>query len=228
MGKLSEEMILQRLQSHMVGENSLWENQIGFLKGRPTVDDIQAVVDIATKARRGTGKCKGFCALVSIDICNAFNTTRWKSCTEAMKREKLQDCLLQIIDDYRSDRWVVYEGKKWFLQEEMTCGAPQGSKVGPLMWNVMHDEFLRMDLPVGTSVIGFADDALVVCAAEDVGILELRIIESLRRAKRWLDSRGLKMAPEKTEDRELEDRRSFQYPNIFGEHEVVWKKSTET
>ena len=42
-------------------------------------------------------------------------------------------------------------------------------------------------------------DVLVVCAADDVRILELRINESLWRAKRWLDGRGLKIAPEKTE-----------------------------
>ena len=63
----------------------------------------------------------------------------------------------------------------------------------------MYDDFLRMDLPAGTSIIGFADDALVVCAADDLRILELRINESLWRAKRWLDSRCLKMAPKKTE-----------------------------
>ena len=83
-----------------------------------------------------------------------------------------------------------------------------------------------MDLPAGTSIIGFAYDALVVCAAVDGGILELRINENLWRAKRWLDSRGLKMAPETTEALLVTDRRSFQYPKIvLGEHEVVWKKS---
>ena len=81
--------------------------------------------------------------------------------------------------------------------------------MGPLVWNVMYDDFLRMDLPAGTSIIGFADNALVVCVADDVGILELRIKESLRRAKRWLHSRGLKMAPEKTEVLLVTDRRSF-------------------
>ena len=81
----------------------------------------------------------------------------------------------------------------------MTCGAPQGSRVGPLVWNVMYDDFLRIDLPARTSIIGFADEALVVCAADNVGILELRINDTLCRAKRWLDSRGLKMASEKTE-----------------------------
>ena len=48
----------------------------------------------------------------------------------------------------------------------MTCGAPEGSWVEPLVWNVMYDDFLRIDLPDGTSIIGFADDALVVCAHE--------------------------------------------------------------
>ena len=57
----------------------------------------------------------------------------------------------------------------------------------------------RMDLPAGTSIIGFVDDALVVCAAKDVKILELRINDCLWRAKRWLNSRCLKISPEKCE-----------------------------
>ena len=116
-----------------------------------------------------------------------------------MVQEKVPDYLLRMIDDYLSDRWVIYEGEKWSLTEEMTCGATEGSRVGPLVWNVMYDNSLRLDLPAGTSIIGFVDDALVVCAAENVRILELRINESLWRAKSWFDSRGLKMAPEKTE-----------------------------
>ena len=210
----------------MVRENSLSENQFGFRRGRSTVDAIKAVVDIATEARRVTGKCKGFCTLINIDIRNAFNTARWNICIDAMVRKKVPDYLLRMIDDYLSDRWVIYEGDRWSLKEEMTCGAPQGSRVGPLVWNVMYDDFLRMYLPAGTSIIGFADDALVVCAADNVGNLELRINDSLWRAKRWLDSRGLKMAPEKTEALLVTDRRSFQYPKIaLGEHEIEWKKS---
>ena len=75
-----------------------------------------------------------------------------------------------MIDDYLNDRWVIYIG-------------------------YMYDDFLRKDLPAGMSVIGFADEVLVVCAADSVEIPELRINENLRRVKRWLDSRGLKMAP---------------------------------
>ena len=77
MGKLLEKLILQRLQALLVGANGLSENQFGFRKGRSTVYAIQAVVNIATNSRKGTGKRKGFCALISIDIRNAFNTARW-------------------------------------------------------------------------------------------------------------------------------------------------------
>ena len=77
-------------------------------------------------------------------------------------RKKVPDYLLRMIDDYLSDKWVIYEGDKWSLKEEMTCGAPQGSQVGPLVRNAMYDDFLRMDLPAGTSIISFAGDALVV------------------------------------------------------------------
>ena len=73
---------------------------------------IQAVVNIATNARKGTGKRKGFCALIGIDIRNAFNTARWNICIEAMMRKKVPDYLLRMIDDYLSDRWVIYEGDK--------------------------------------------------------------------------------------------------------------------
>ena len=225
-GETSGEMIPQKLQGHMVRENGLSENQFGFRKGRSTVDAIQAVVDIATKARRGTGKRKGFSPLITIDIRNAFNTAIWNICIEAMVREKVPDYLLRMIDDYLSDRWVIYEGHKWSLKEKMTCGAPQGWRVGLLVWNVMYDDFLSIDLPAGTSIIGSADDALVVFAADNDGILELRINDTLWRAKRWLDSRGLKMAPEKTKALLVTDRRSFQYPRIvLGEHEIEWKKS---
>ena len=120
-----------------VGENGLSENQFGFRKGKSDVDAIQAVVDTATKARRGTGKCKGFCALINIDIRNAFNAARWKICIEAMVKKKVPDCLLRMINDYLNDRSEIYEGDKWCLKEEMACGAPQGSPVGPLVWNAM-------------------------------------------------------------------------------------------
>ena len=89
-----------------------------------------------------------------------------------------------MIDDYLSDMWLIYEGEKWSLKGETTCGTPQGSRGRSLVWNVIYVDFLCLKLPAGKSIIGFADDVLDVSAAEDVRILELRINVSLWGAKR--------------------------------------------
>ena len=121
---------------------------------------------------------------------------------------------------------MIYEGNKWFLKEQMTCNARQGFLEGPLVWNVIYDDFLRIYLPVGRSIFGFTDNVLVVCAAEDVGNQGLRINQSLWRVNRWLDSRSLEMSLEKTEALLLTDQRSFKYLNIIlGEHEIAWSRS---
>ena len=107
----------------MVGENGLSENKFGFPKGRSTVDAIQAVVYIATKARRETGKPKGFCALISTHTqCVQYHEVKHLHRGDGVK--KVPDYLLRMIDDYLSDRWVICESDKWSLKDEMTFGAP--------------------------------------------------------------------------------------------------------
>ena len=90
----------------------------------------------------------------------------------------------------------------------------------------MYDDFLRMDLLASMKIVGFADDALIVCAADDIRILELRINKSLWRVNGWLDARGLEMALEKSEALLVTDRRSL-YPwrIMLGELEVQWSRS---
>ena len=83
-----------------------------------------------------------FCALISIDIRNAFNTARWNICIEAMVAGG-STCLERHVRRFPAH--------------------------GPTSW---------------TSIIGFADDALVMCAADDVKILELRINDNVWWAKR--------------------------------------------
>ena len=111
-----------------------------------------------------------------------------------MVLKKVADYLLRVIGDYLSNRWVIYEGDKWSLKKEITSSAPQWSRVGPLVWNVMYDDFLRLELPAGTSIISFADDALVVCVAEHVGMIELRI--PLKRARLWWSQKEILSVPE--------------------------------
>lgn len=222
MGKLLEGLLLTRLESHVSA--GLSGNQYGFRKGLSTTDAILEVVNLAKSAKTGTGKNKGYCALVTIDIRNAFNSVRWKDVIEALQERQVPEYLLRMIEDYLSERTIIYENF-FRVEEDMTCGVPQGSRLGPFLWNVMFDGLLRLDLPEDSRLIGYADDTLIVCHSDSVPLLEMKVNETLFRVKRWLDRKHLEMALEKTEAVLVTDKRAFKYPCIYlGDNQIIWKK----
>lgn len=44
----------------------------------------------------------------------------------------------------------------------MECDVPQGSVLGPLLWDVTFDEILQVSLPRGCDIVCYADDTLVI------------------------------------------------------------------
>lgn len=51
-----------------------------------------------------------------------------------------------------------------------------------------------MELLLDTAIVGFADNALIVCWLDDENILEVKLNDACRRAMEWLENRSLRMA----------------------------------
>lgn len=218
MGKLLEGLILRRLRKFL--ESKYSDRQYGFRKGRSTIDAIIAVVKTIAKGKAGNKKRKGFCAAVALDIKNAFNSARWIDFIMSLVRKDVPEYLLRVIEDYLSDRKVFYED----ITADMTGGAAQGSRMGPDLWNSSYDDFLNLLLPPGCVIFGFADDALFLAWDDDERILEMRVNTGLFLIKRWMDSRGLRLALHKTEAVLMTDRRVFYKPVIrLGNERIEWK-----
>ncbi|CAB0031263.1 unnamed protein product [Trichogramma brassicae] len=106
-GKILERIICDRLEAFTERPGGLSERQYGFRKGRSTIDAIDDIVSTARYAvagRRWHRGTKKYCAVVTLDVRNAFNSARWDNILAALRRLPVPDYLLRIIASYFSAR----------------------------------------------------------------------------------------------------------------------------
>lgn len=202
LGKVLERIICERLEKHIENVGGLADNQYGFRKKRSTVDAIKKLTEIAGKAIQGArwmGGTKEYCAVITLDIRNAFNTVNWSHIMRALERLNTPAYLLRIIGCYLSERLLWYDTADGVKYHEITGGVPQGSVLGPLLWNVVYDGVLRLPLPKGVQLVGYADDIAVTVVAKEIANVQ-RISSSVAELiKNWLTVTNLELAGHKTE-----------------------------
>lgn len=209
-GKLYEHLILARLKQELVRTGDLSQRQFGFRKGRQTVDAIKQVIEIARKAAAYSNAHRRLCAMITLDVRNAFNSASWQLILEELRRRGIEESLTSIIASYLSKREIIMETEDTCKTREVNSGVPQGSVLGPTLWNILYDELLETELPDGATLFGFADDvALVVVAKHEETLMNITNT-AIQRVVNWMNSRKLELAPEKTEAVLLTTRRKIQ------------------
>lgn len=133
-GKLLERLILTRLNDHLDSTGLRSPYQYGFRRGRSTEDAIKRLLVTAQGVAQGAARNGDLCVAVSLDVRNAFNTAPWRRIDAALREKKVPSYLIRLIRSYFQDRSILVG--QTLLRRSTTCGVPQGSVLGPALWNI--------------------------------------------------------------------------------------------
>lgn len=99
--------------------------------------------------------------------------------------------LLKPIRSNLSEISLMYEENGKVFPRAITCGVPQGAVLGPILWNIIYDGLLRLQLPHGCTIVGFADDIGVLGVEKEGLELEDIMNPSIDVIANWLVNCGL-------------------------------------
>ena len=191
--KIFEKIVHEQLYTFLIKEAVIYESQFGFQKGRST---LHSLIEIVEKIRECMESKKYGCGIF-IDLKKAFDTVNHEILVLKLEHYGIRDKALEWFNSYLTGRtqFTFCNGKKSELRT-ITCGVPQGSVLGPLLFLLYIN-----DLPNISSRLKFylfADDTNIFYESSDLEVLERTVNKELNKLSLWLNANRLALNISKT------------------------------
>lgn len=192
LGKILERLILQRLENHIQSKALISDNQYGFRPGKGTVDFLY---DLHQKVQTSQHK---YVLAIFLDISAAFDSVWRPHILHILTESECPGNLYRVIKSYLSDRNVFFDygGQRW--EKEVTLGVPQGSILGPILWDVAMDEALNLPFEGTVDAQAYADDEPLLVHGNSRSEIEQKSVKALEKMHNWGGSAKLAFGSEKT------------------------------
>ena len=191
--KIIEKLMHKRLYHFLEVHKILYENQFGFQKKNSTAHSL---IEITEKFKESIDNGKYGCGIF-IDLKKAFDTVNHNILLTKLEHYGVRGSILKWFESYLTNRkqYVFYNGVSSDIAS-ITCGVPQGSVLGPLLFLIYIN-----DLPNISSKLLFflfADDTNIYYESDDLVELEKTVNNELKLLSLWLNLNRLALNVSKT------------------------------
>ncbi|GJQ87453.1 hypothetical protein Trydic_g19217 [Trypoxylus dichotomus] len=96
---------------------------------------LRRIKELTQEAFRGRYTSRQLCALIILDVENAFNSAPRNEVLNELQKRGISPYLFNMIDSYFDERTLMV-GEARIL--EGSCRIPQESMLGPTLWNIYY------------------------------------------------------------------------------------------
>lgn len=167
LSKLLEKAVHDQLLTFLESNKLLNDSQFGYREKRSTQLATTLFVDEIRQAAEN-GKMVG---ALFLDLSKAFDTISHDVILTKLCNYGVASAETQWFTDYLFNRnQKVQIGSQYSSSFSLTCGVPQGSILGPLLFLVFFNDF--QEHLTETHCIQYADDTVIYAAHENVNTIE--------------------------------------------------------
>ena len=190
--KIFEKCLFSRLSDFCLTHKIISNNQFGFRSGSSTEN---AVVKICNDISNHLNDNKLVCSIF-LDLKKAFDTVNHNILMQKMYKYGIRGNTFQIFKDYLQNRkqYTVINGTKSSC-EPISCGIPQGSILGPLLFLIYVNDINKTS---NFEITLFADDSYLSLSDYSPTKLEIDVNTELTKVKSWLELNKLSLNVQKT------------------------------